>query len=296
MICPACEENISGEFAELSYHFHREAERSNAKHVMWLNRNITKEKRDKEKLERMLREFYDFSDSGLANWIRKRFVEKFFSAQPHPFIAEMQNPSKYTLMGYVTEHYHFLRQWVKSCAFIIAKSDSYDVQIYEMRNISEEYFGEGKERPHIDLLLRMGESLGLPRDRVLTSSPLPATRSGINFWNRVCRDRHWLLGMVSMHSLELIADRNVKKYGASFSYFDPKILDGDATPETKDFLRAGYEADVYHSSDALNLVEKYAEELKMERDVQSYFLLSEDKFSDYLNARLERGRLYEKEL
>ncbi|MGC8645477.1 MAG: C2H2 type zinc finger domain-containing protein [Thermoplasmata archaeon] len=296
MICPVCEKRIGGMFDELSFHLESEAERSDPKHVMWLNRNISRERMGKVELEERLRNLYDFSVSGLANWFREKFVRKFFSSPPHPFVAEMQNPSRYTIMGYVTEHYHFLKQWVKSCAFIMAKSDHYEIQRYEMSNISEEYFGQGGQVPHVELLLRMGESVGLPREKVLASSPLLATKKGIEFWNRVCRDEHWLVGMASMHSLELIADRNVRQYGASYTYFNPKILEGGITPEADAFLRAGYEADVYHSSDALKLVEKYSKELGMEREVQSYFLLSSEMFSDYLNARLERGRMYEEEL
>ncbi|MEM2615218.1 MAG: C2H2 type zinc finger domain-containing protein [Thermoplasmatales archaeon] len=296
MICPVCEYNFQGGFDELSKHMESRAEMSDPYHVMWLNRNISKEELNEEDLSLKLSEFYDFSRSGLAGWIKKRFVEKFFSSQPHPFILEMQDPSKYTIMGYVTEHYHFLKQWVKSCAYIIAQSDAEDVQRYEIENISEEYFGLGDKIPHVELLLRMGESVGLPRGRVISSSPLPETKKAVDFWNRVCRDKHWLLGMTSMHSLELIADRNVKDYGASYTYFDPRILDGSLTKEVEQFLRAGYDADVYHSAGALSLIEKYSRELKMERDVQSYFILSSEMFYRYLNSRLERGRMYEKEL
>ncbi|MEM0127823.1 MAG: C2H2 type zinc finger domain-containing protein [Thermoplasmatales archaeon] len=296
MICPVCEAKIGDGFEALSKHIESMAGDSDPGHVMWLNRNLSKEKLGDRDLETKLSEFYDLTGLGIANWIRKRFIEKFFSSPPHPFILEMQNPSRYTIMGYVTEHYHFLRQWVKSCAFIIANSDVDEIQRYEMNNISEEYFGSGKDPPHVELLLRMGESVGLPRESVISSSPLPKTREAVNFWNRICRDNHWLIGMASMHSLELIADRNIRNYGASYTYFDPRILDGSVTEETSQFLRAGYDADVYHSSEALRLVEKYADQLDMQRYVQSYFIISSEKFSQYLEARLERGRMYEKEL
>jgi pyrroloquinoline-quinone synthase len=297
IICPVCEEKIDGgSFPSLSSHFIEMERKSDSSHIMWLNGNISKSRTSGEELSRLFENFYDYSSHGLSDWIRKRFVMKFFSSDPNPFVLEMQNPTRYTLMGYVTEHYHFLKQWVKSCAFIIAKTDHYDVQKYELDNIKEEYFGEGGTPPHVELLLRMGESLGLPRKKVLESEPLRKTKEAIEFWDNLSRNGHWLDAMASMHSLELIADRNVKNYGAVYSYFNPSVFDSNLPEDVKQFLRAGYDADQYHSSDALNLVEKYARIYNMEREVQSYFLKSSEQFYRYLESRSERGKMYEKEL
>ncbi|MCL4333137.1 MAG: iron-containing redox enzyme family protein [Candidatus Thermoplasmatota archaeon] len=296
-ICPACGRELKdSNISSLSDHFYSLALSSDPAHVMWLNRNISKKKMSEEGLKSEFLKFYDFTEGGLANWIRKRFVEKFFGEKPNPFVKEMQRPSKYTIMGYVTEHYHFLRQWVKSCAYIIARTDFADIQKYEFDNIAEEYFGIGNQTPHIELLLQMGESVGLRREVVLGSKPLKKTESALKYWDEVCSKKHWLDAMVSMHSLELIADKNVKSYGARYSYFMPEILDGGVTKETAHFLKAGYDADQYHSGEALAMVERYAKTLGMEMEVQSYFLRSADYFYGYLESRQERGKMYEKEL
>lgn len=97
-----------------------------------------------------------------------------------------------------------------------------------------------------------------------------------------------------MHSLELIADRNLKNEGASIGYFDPTILSsGEVTEATKNFLREGYEADVEHSEEALDLVAKYSTQLAITENVQMTFLKSINAFDNYLMARLERGRQFE---
>jgi pyrroloquinoline-quinone synthase len=46
-------------------------------------------------------------------WIRRRFIEKFYGNNPHPFIVAMQNPTRGVLLGYVIEHQHFLKNWVR---------------------------------------------------------------------------------------------------------------------------------------------------------------------------------------
>jgi pyrroloquinoline-quinone synthase len=262
---------------------------------MWLNKNITKRKCDAQILSEKLRAFFDFRGGGLKGWMKKRFIERYYGEHPHPFVLALQHPSKGTLLGYVVEHQHFLRQWTRSCAYIIGKTDKVDVTLYELDNINTEFGGFGPEQPsHYELLLRMGESLGLPREKALATSPLPDTAWAIGVWSEIAEKDHWLEIMAAMHPLELIANRNLKQDGASIGYFDPAILKGRAITEaTKNFLREGYEADVEHSEEAMALIEKYAREREIAEGVQAAFMRSIDAFDRYLLARLERGRQFE---
>ena len=100
--------------------------------------------------------------------------------------------------------------------------------------------------------------------------------------------------MVAMHGLELIANRNLRKEGARMHYFDPTILETrEVTDATRAFLREGYEADVGHSEEALDLAAKYADRFSIVEHVQATFMRSIDAFDRYLMARLERGRQFE---
>jgi len=149
------------DFDDLAGHFVAEAGRSDAGHVMWLNRNITREKSDRKTLSKLLAGFFDLGGNSLESWVKRRFIEKFYGSSPHPFVLALQHPSRATLLGYVVEHQHFLRQWVRSCSYIMARTDEMDVVLYELDNINTEYGGVGTGQPsHYELLLRMGESLG----------------------------------------------------------------------------------------------------------------------------------------
>jgi pyrroloquinoline-quinone synthase len=296
MKCPTCGTGFDPvDFDALGKHFYAEALRSDARHVMWLNRNITKNKTDAKTLSSLFVKFFAMGSGGLQEWVKHRFIEKFYGPRPHPFVSALQHPSRGTLLGYVVEHQHFLRQWVRSCSFIMARTDETDVVMYELDNINTEFGGAGLDRPsHYELLLRMGESLGLERAKVLATPPLPDTRDAIRVWDDICEDDHWVEAMVAMHGLELIANRNLRKEGASVPYFDPEILKtGQVTDATKAFLREGYEADVGHSEEALDLAEKYAGKLGVVDDVQATFMRSIDVFDNYLMARLERGKQFE---
>jgi len=282
------------DFDDLAGHFVAEAGRSDAAHVMWLNRNITKNKSDRKTLSKLLARFFDLTGEGLESWVKKRFIEKFYGQNPHPFVLALQHPSRAVLLGYVVEHQHFLRQWVRSCAFIMARTDALEVVWYEQDNIRTEFVGEDSKPSHYELLLRMGESLGLARKKVLRTKPLPDTQEAIRVWDGICQDDQWTEAMAAMHGLELIANRKLKGEGASIGYFDPVILKNkEISKEAKAFLREGYEADVGHSEEALGLVQKYSRRLGNVDDVQATFLRSIDHFDRYLMARLERSRQFE---
>jgi pyrroloquinoline-quinone synthase len=278
----------------LSKHFCKFAEESDPEHIMWLNKNITKQATDPEALSELMTKYFE-TDGDLKRWIKNRFIQRFYGTRPHPFVVALQHPSRATLLGYVIEHQHFLRQWTRSCAYIIAKTDKVDVTMYELDNVNTEFGGYGPEKPsHYELLLRMGESLDLSREQTLATPPLLDTAKSIMLWSEIAERNPWVETMAAMHGLELIADRNLKNEGASMSYFDPSILDGnEITQATKNFLREGYEADVEHSEEALDLVAKYSTELGVGQNVQATFLRSIDAFDNYLMARLERSKQYE---
>ncbi len=294
--CASCGAKFDlGDFDSLAGHFYDQAEESDVSHVMWLNRNITRKKTEKNELGSLLSDYFALGNGGLERWIKFRFVGRFYGSKPHPFVVALQHPTRATLLGYVLEHQHFLRQWVRSCSYIMAKTDKNDVTLYELDNINTEFGGFGPEKPsHYELLIRMGGSLGFDRERILGTSPLPETERALRTWDTIARESHWVETMAAMHGLELIANKNLRSEveTATMSYFDPTILDKESreiTEAAKDFLREGYDADVEHSEQALRLVAKYSEELHLTEDVQATFLKSIDTFHRYLMARMQRA-------
>lgn len=291
MLCPVCFLECE-DLAGLARHFQQEASRSQNYHVMFLNRYISKDKLNVEDLEN---KFYDLflMKNGFRDWVIGKFIWRFFGGAPHPFVLENQNPRPYLIRGYAMEHHHFLWQWVRSCSYIIGNSDNDDVVQYECENIVSEWYGTERVLSHHELLLRMGEAYGLRREDILRSTPLPATARAIKFWSDTCKERTWQEGMSAMHSLELIANRNIREYGGNIGYFDPAIMKGeDIKQEAKEFLKEGYLADVSHSERALMIVEKYSTK-EILQNCQSVFIRSMEYFYDYLLARMERGMILE---
>src|SRR3989442_2678921 len=207
--CPSCGVGFQkhDDFDDLAGHFVAEAGRSDAGHVMWLNRNITKNKSDRQTLSKLLARFFDLSDKSLEWWVRGRFIEKFYGAGPPRLVLALQHPSRATLLGYVVEHQHFLRQWVRSCSYIMARTDEMDVVLYELDNINTEYGGVGTSQPsHYEPLLRMGESLSLDLKQVFRMAPLEDTKEAIRVWATIWQDYHCVEGMAGMRRFKLSAN------------------------------------------------------------------------------------------
>ncbi len=288
-LCPVClisEPSLK----ELSAHLVERAGQSDPGHIMWLNRNVTSRKLDTDGLSSKFSEIMRYSD--LKRWFVDIFVRRFFGEPAHRFIRLMQKPTKELLAGYAIEHHHFLKQWVKSCAYILAKTDSEEVAQYEMENMSTEYFGWNGLPSHHEYLLQMGEAAGISREQILNSKPLGKTEDSIALWRRIARESHWLLILSAMHPLELIANKRIRKYGGTYGYFDPSILSDGSIPEAAArFLYQGYSADQSHSEDALEFISRYSQELDMVEECQEIFLASVDAFDLYLLARIERGDL-----
>ncbi|QCO29346.1 TenA family transcriptional regulator [Metallosphaera sedula] len=283
-ICPACEIKLES-WGSVSSHMIQQASRSDPGHVMWLNRNLSLREMPQEELAKRLETFFS---GELRSWIISRFIEKFYGDKPHPFMIAMQNPTREVLLGYVLEHQHFLVNWVRVLSKIVYETDQVDVIRFELENITTEFVGTESSPSHYELLLRMGESMGMKREEILSTPPLKGTVEAINTWRKLSQ-RNWVEVMAAMHSLELVADKNLRRYGAKIHYFNEKILDSNDFPEAvKNFLMEGYEADQYHAEEALDLVERYA--VDQER-VKVTVLKSFDTFSKYLLSRLERALL-----
>ncbi|MCW6168494.1 MAG: iron-containing redox enzyme family protein [Thermoplasmatales archaeon] len=294
MECPVCLEKFdSRDFIAFADHFLVKADDSDSDHVSWLNNNISKAKIGRDDLSKKFNEFYAYTN--IKTWIIKRFIEQFRGDRPHPFILMMQYYNPAVLKGYSFEHYFFLKQWVKSCSAIVSMTDLDDVQHYEIGNILSEYYGYENYKPHIELLLEMGETYGIARTRIYNSRPLPKTEKAIKRWSSIAREKSWIEIMAAMHSLELVANSGLRDYGAKYDYFNLEILDSSDVPsEVKAFLMEGYKADVSHSMEALDLINRYADRETTE-SIQDAFLSSSFVFGQYLEARIERGEIIEDE-
>ena len=111
---------------------------------------------------------------------------------------------------FVSQFSHFTRNFPRWLAAVAANCPVPDARKFLVANMYEEEVGPGGQGSHYDLLLRQGEALGLTRDQIETTVPLPSTAVAIDALDSICRSRSWLEGLAATTGLECINDPTLR--------------------------------------------------------------------------------------
>jgi pyrroloquinoline-quinone synthase len=154
------------------------------------------------------------------------------------------------IAGWVQEHYHFTKDipWLSGPKLCDVPYE--DVRDMARRGIAEEM---DPADPHINILLRFGEAMGLDPEAVKRSKPLPSTQALLDWAYIITRQRAIMeaiaglnIGLESQPPLvySMIVPALKEHYGctdAQIAYFPVHV-----------------EADTTHGGRAFNIVAKYA--------------------------------------
>ncbi len=294
--CPVCSQVFQkGDYQSLSKHLSLASDKNDPFHTAWLQDYVPMPNYGSPEFINNLKEFFKISDGSLKSWIATTFTKKFYSEKPHPFIEAMQKPKKSIFMGYGVENYFFLKQKIKSLAYVIAKTDKEDIQKLESTIISPNINYNMKDNAaEIAMLFKMYEGLGLGIDSVKNSMPLPPTIYSIKIWNAIAENDHWIETVAAINTMDLFFCPQLKDYGAKLPFFAPNVLDNEWIPDSvKQYLKFVTDPSHEYSMEALDLIEKYAKELNLIEEVQSTFLRSLDAMDRHLQARLTRAKQYD---
>lgn len=294
--CPVCGDRFEiGDYNSLASHFNRNIDRNDLIHIDWIRANVPMADYDSDTFVDRLKSYFEVKPGQLHDWVWKRLIDKFFGDKPNPFIESMQRPKKVTFMGFAMENYPYVKQRVKSFAFVIAKTDIDEVQSYEANIISRDLVYDGSvNNSNIGLLLSMAQSVGLPKETVINSMPLPPTLHAVKLWNTIAENGHWLEVMASMNLLDLVYSPRITEMGGKVLFFGKGVVDNEWIPEeVKAYLKFARDVTGKNADRALQIVEKYAEDLNMVEIVQATFLRSIDAFERHLQARTTRVKQFE---
>lgn len=105
---------------------------------------------------------------------------------------------------FVSQFSHFTRNFPRWLAAVASNCPIPDARKFLVANMYEEEVGPGGQGSHYDLLLRQGEALGLSRQDVESTAPLPSTAVAVDAIDSICRGRSWLEGLAATTGLECI--------------------------------------------------------------------------------------------
>jgi len=164
--------------------------------------------------------------------------------------------------------------------------------------IADDEYGGG--RPHWAILEDLGTFIGMSREEITSAQPLPTTKLCWLAWETLCKNRHWLEGLITNTAAERV---NLPGYGAGAfrekGWFGMEHDRWQALfglrDEQLEFFDLHGPADLEHSNLGWRTVARYAEELNMADAVVEACRLNLYVWEVYLNGIAEAADAIERE-
>ncbi len=294
--CPICAMTFpKSDYDGLAKHIVQMKEKNDPFHSGWLRDYVPMDNYDVPDFVPKLKAFYNLTGTTLSDWMFKVFINKFYGVKPHPFVETMQRPKKSIFLGFGVEYYFFLKEKIRTLSYVIAKTDKEDVQKFEAKILLPELLNDGTSgKSRTTLLLKMCDSLGVNKDALVSSAPLPPTIHSIKLWNSIAETENWVEVMASINPLDILYSPAVKKKGAKLFFYGDSVMENEWIPETvKEFLAYLSDPANDYAEAGLKLLEQYAKEIDDVEGVQSTFVRSIDALDRHLIARVTRAKQYE---
>jgi pyrroloquinoline-quinone synthase len=170
----------------------------------------------------------------------------------HPFYQDWSagRLSLETLREYAAQYYRHVEAFPRYLSAIHSRCDDLGARQALLENLIEEERGADN---HPELWLRFGEGLGIARERVIASTPTPATRDLVDTFKRLAHDAPVAAGLAALYVYEAqIPAVAATKIDGLKRYY------GVTDARTLAFFTAHQEADVYHARTGAELIERLA--------------------------------------
>ena len=181
----------------------------------------------------------------------------------HPFYQTWQagELTLEALRGYACQYYHHVLAFPTYVSGTHANCDDLPDRQELLENLVEEEQGPDN---HPELWLRFGEALGLSREGMIGSTPLPETRGLIETYRRITKDTPFVRGISALYAYESqvpeIAGTKMDGLKRFYGIDDPQGLR---------FFVVHHSLDVEHAKVTRNLVSKYGETPEAQEDATS---------------------------
>lgn len=181
----------------------------------------------------------------------------------HPFY-QMWQAGELTLdalRGYACQYYHHVLAFPTYVSGTHANCDDLPDRQELLENLVEEEQGPNN---HPELWLRFGEALGLSREKMIESTPLPETTALIDTYRRITKDTPFVRGISALYAYESQVPEvaGTKMDGLKRFY-------GIDDPQGLKFFIVHHSLDVEHAKVTRNLVAKYGESAQAQEDATS---------------------------
>jgi pyrroloquinoline-quinone synthase len=163
----------------------------------------------------------------------------------------------------------FVLQWTKFSRLfprwvgaIISNCPEWAVIAYEVQNLMSEVVRDpAGDDNHYELLIRLGESVGLTRTQIEAEPVLPEAAALFRWLWDQARDADWLVAFTAINGLEILGDRSLpRKYGISGGTGlapEPYARSLGLGADSLEFFEVSEQADARHGQETVEIIVRY---------------------------------------
>ncbi|HWG72469.1 MAG TPA: iron-containing redox enzyme family protein [Acidimicrobiales bacterium] len=198
----------------------------------------------------------------MARRVEETVMEGWFR-DPPPLIAAMASePTLGVTRALVLQWTKFSRLFPRWVGAIVSNCPESAVVAYEVENLMSEVVRDpAGDDNHYELLIRLGESVGLTRAEIEAHPVLTEASETFEWLWEQARHPDWLVGFTAVNGLEILGDRNLPlKYGSTAGtglgpepYARTLRLGGDAL----EFFEVSDQADAGHGHETVDIIARY---------------------------------------
>lgn len=198
----------------------------------------------------------------MARRVEELAVDRWFRRPPRMIASMASQPTLGVTRAFVVQWTKFSRLFPRWVGAIMANCTEPAVVAYEVQNLmSEVVIDPAGDDNHYELLIRLGQGVGLTR-RQIEDYPVLAEAEEVFawLWGRA-RDPDWLVGFSAVNGLEILGDGDLpRRYGlaqgtgiAPMPYAASLGLDQD----TLQFFEVSDRADAGHGHETVQIIARH---------------------------------------
>jgi pyrroloquinoline-quinone synthase len=228
--------------------------------------------------------------SATGSRVEQLVVDRWFGVPP-PLIAAMASkPTVGTTRAFVLQWTKFSRLFPRWVGAIMSNCPEFPVIAYLVENLMSEVVRDPASADnHYELLIKLGQGVGLTREEIEAYPVLPESASMFEWLWQMATQPDWLLAFAAVNGLEILGDSSLPaRYEieqgtgiAAAPYAESLGLDGDAL----EFFEVSDAADAGHGSRTVEIIAHYTDpEPEREREVLGVLGESMDRLRTMMDA------------
>jgi pyrroloquinoline-quinone synthase len=189
-------------------------------------------------------------------------VDGWFRDPPSLVAAMASRPTVGVTRAFVLQWTKFSRLFPRWVGAIISNCSEPAVISYEVENLMSEVVRDpAGDDNHYELLIRLGESVGLTRAEVEAYPVLPDASEAFRWLWSKARHPDWLVGFTAVNGLEILGDRNLPaKHGiAAGTGLDPEPYARSLrlAEHSLEFFEVSDRADAGHGHETVEIIARH---------------------------------------